>query len=161
MNKIEIRFAKESETEKILYFIKKIAEYEHMEDQVEATAETLRKSIFERREAEALFVSLDGKDVGFAVFFQNFSTFVGKAGIWLEDLYVLPEYRGKGCGEALFSYLAGVAKERGCKRFEWCCLNWNQPSIEFYRAHGAKPMSEWTTWRLSGKELDKLDKYGK
>ena len=110
MSKINVRFAQESETEKILFFIKKIAEYEHMEDQVEATAETLHRSIFERREAEALFVSLDGEDVGFAVFFQNFSTFVGRAGIWLEDLYVLPEYRGKGCGEALFSYLAGVAK---------------------------------------------------
>ncbi len=158
MSKIEVRFAKESETEKILFFIKKIAEYEHMEDQVEATAETLRQSIFVRREAETLFVSLDGEDVGFAVFFQNFSTFVGRAGIWLEDLYVLPEHRGKGCGEALFTYLAKLAKERGCKRFEWCCLDWNTPSIEFYRAHGAKPMSEWTTWRLSEKELDK---YGK
>ncbi len=153
MSIIEVRCAKESETEKILFFIKKIAEYEKMEDQVEATSETLRQSIFERREAEVVFVSLDGKDVGFAVFFQNFSTFVGRAGIWLEDLYVLPEYRGKGCGEALFSYLAQLANERGCKRFEWCCLNWNTPSIEFYRAHGAKPMSEWTTWRLNGKEL--------
>lgn len=149
MSDINIRFAKEEETGKILFFIKKIAEYEKMEDEVEATEDVLRASIFERHEAEVLFVSCDGKDVGFAVLFQNFSTFIGRAGIWLEDLYVLPEYRGKGCGAALFDKVADIARERGCKRYEWCCLDWNKPSINFYLSRGARAMSDWTTYRLS------------
>jgi len=153
MSEIKIRFAQENETDKILYFIRKIAEYEKMESEVEATEEILHASIFERHEAEVLFVSYNGEDAGFAVFFQNFSTFVGRAGIWLEDLYILPEYRGKGCGIALFNRLAEIACERGCKRFEWCCLDWNKQGIDFYLAHGAKPMSDWTTYRLGiGKE---------
>lgn len=156
MSQITIRFAEKTEADKILFFIKKIAEYEKMEDQVTATEQTLKESIFDRHEAEVLFVLFDEKEVGFAVFCQNFSTFVGRAGIWLEDLYVLPEYRGKGCGAALFKRLAEIAKERHCERYEWCCLDWNKPSIEFYKAHGAKAMDEWTTYRLSGEALKKI-----
>ena len=149
----EFRFATEQDTALILHFIKALAEYEKMSDQVVADENMLREWIFEKKKAEVLFALEDGKEVGFALFFHNFSTFLGRAGIYLEDLFVFPEYRGKGHGKALIRALARITVERGCGRLEWCCLDWNRPSIDFYLSLGAKPMDEWTTYRLTGEKL--------
>ena len=140
---------------KILEFIRALAAYEKMSDEVVATEELLREWIFEKK-AEVLFACEDGKEVGFALFFHNFSTFLGRAGIYLEDLFVLPEYRGKGYGTGLLKKLAQIAVERGCGRLEWWCLDWNQPSIDLYRSLGAELMDEWTTYRLTGETLEKM-----
>lgn len=138
----------------ILSFIRALADYEHMSDQVVATLELLREWIFEKQKAEVIFAAAGGREVGFALFFHNFSTFLGRAGLYLEDLYVRPECRGKGYGKALFRKLAQVALERGCGRMEWWCLDWNRPSIDFYtKGMGAKPMSDWTVYRLAGETL--------
>ena len=137
-----IRSATEKDCALILRFIRQLAEYEKMADQVTATEDLLREWIFEKKKAEALFVCDGGREVGFALFFHNFSTFLGRAGIYLEDLFVLPEYRGRGFGKALFRALAKIAAERGCGRLEWACLDWNAPSIAFYRSLGAVPMDE-------------------
>jgi len=153
MSDIVIRQAEPGDEGKILRFIEGLAEYEHMGNDVVATEELLREWIFEKQKAEVLFAMLDGKEVGFALFFHNFSTFLGRAGIYLEDLFVLPEHRGQGCGKALLKKLAQIAVERGCGRLEWSCLDWNQPSIDFYLSLGAKPMDEWTTYRLTGETL--------
>ena len=150
------RSAVPGDEELILAFIRALAEYEHMSDQVVATEALLREWLFEKKKAEVLFVCLDGQPVGFALFFHNFSTFLGRAGIYLEDLFVLPEHRGKGCGGALLRRLARITKERGCGRLEWSCLDWNRPSIDFYLALGAVPQSEWTTYRLTGEALAAL-----
>ena len=155
--KTEFRNATENDCALILEFIKALAEYEKMSDDVVATEELLREWIFEKQKAEVIFALEDGHEVGFALFFHNFSTFVGRAGIYLEDLFVLPEYRKRGHGKALILELARIANERGCGRMEWSCLDWNQPSIDFYLSLGAKPMNEWTTYRLSG---DALYRYG-
>ena len=146
-------FAKREDTAEILYFIRQLAEYEHMADEVVATPELLEHWIFDEKKAEVLFAVEDGKKVGFALFFHNFSTFLGRAGVYLEDLFVLPEYRGRGYGKALLKELACIAVERGCGRLEWWCLDWNRPSIDFYRAMGAEPMSDWTTYRITGETL--------
>ena len=140
----------------ILFFIRQLAEYEQLLDQVVADEATLEEWIFEKKKAEVIFVLEEGKEVGFALFFHNFSTFLGRAGLYLEDLFVLPEYRGKGCGKALLRRLAQIARERGCGRMEWWCLDWNRPSIEFYRALGAQPMDEWTVYRLEGETLKQM-----
>ena len=140
----------------ILEFIRALAAYEKMSDEVVATEELLREWIFEKKKAEVLFACEDGKEVGFALFFHNFSTFLGRAGIYLEDLFVLPEYRGKGYGTGLLKKLAQIAVERGCGRLEWWCLDWNQPSIDLYRSLGAELMDEWTTYRLTGETLEKM-----
>ena len=138
----------------ILNFIHALAEYEHMEDQVVATPELLREWIFEKNKAEVIFALEEGREVGFALFFHNFSTFLGRAGIYLEDLFVLPEYRGKGYGKGLLKKLAAIAVERGCGRLEWACLDWNTPSIDFYtKRMNAVPMDEWTVYRLTGDTL--------
>ena len=152
------RFATENDCAVILSFIRGLAEYEKMTDQVVATEELLREWIFAKRKAEVLFVCDDGKEVGFALFFHNFSTFLGRAGIYLEDLFVLPEYRGRGYGKALLKELAQITVERGCGRLEWACLDWNQPSIDFYRSLGAVPMDEWTTYRMTGDTLLEMAK---
>ena len=153
---MKYRFAQKEDTPLILKFIKDLAEYEKMSDQVVATEEDLGKWLFEKQKAEVIF-ALDGeKEVGFALFFHNFSTFLGRAGIYLEDLYVLPEYRGKGYGKGLIRALAGIAVERGCGRLEWWCLDWNKPSIDFYHSLGAEPMSDWTVYRIAGDTLTKL-----
>ena len=150
------RFAAKEDAALILSFIKELAEYEKMADQVVATEELLSEWIFEKKKAEVIF-ALDGeKEVGFALFFHNFSTFLGRAGLYLEDLYVKPEYRGKGYGKGLLKTLAEIAVERGCGRFEWWCLDWNTPSIDFYRSMGAEPMSDWTVYRIAGDTLKKL-----
>ena len=150
------RFANEGDTSLILCFIRRLAEYEKMGGEVVATEEMLREWIFEKKKAEVVFALEEGKEVGFALFFHNFSTFLGRAGIYLEDLFVLPEYRGHGYGRSLMSILARIAVERGCGRLEWWCLDWNTPSIEFYRSLGAVPMDEWTVYRIIGKTLLEL-----
>ena len=147
------RFATEADCPRILDFIRGLAEYEKMTDQVVATEELLREWIFDKQKAEVLFAFDEGREVGFALFFHHFSTFLGRAGIYLEDLFVLPAYRGKGCGKGLLQKLAQITIERGCGRLEWSCLDWNQPSIEFYLSLGAEPMEEWTTYRLTGETL--------
>lgn len=145
--------------ELILSFIRALADYEKMSDQVVATPELLREWIFEKKKAEAIFAEADGKAVGFALFFHNFSTFLGRAGVYLEDLFVLPEERGKGYGKALLKELARIAVERGCGRLEWWCLDWNKPSIDFYtKGMHAVPMDEWTVYRLTGEALEEAAK---
>lgn len=153
---ITIRPATPDDAALILRFIQGLAAYEHMEADVVATEALLREWIFEKGKAEVLFALLDGKEAGFALFFHNFSTFLGRAGIYLEDLFVLPEYRCSGCGKALLCELARLAVERGCGRLEWSCLDWNQPSIDFYRSLGAVPLDEWTGYRVTGKTLTRL-----
>ena len=150
------RFANATDTALILRFIRGLAEYEHLADQVVADEETLRREIFDRKGAEVLFALENGKEVGFALFFHNFSTFLGRSGLYLEDLFVWPEHRGKGYGKALLRQLAVIAVERGCGRLEWVCLDWNQPSIDFYRSLGAEPQSDWTIYRLTGATLTAL-----
>ena len=154
MSTCTFRPAVPGDEELILSFIRALADYEHMSDQVVATQEILREWIFEKKTAEVIFAEVEGKAVGYALFFHNFSTFLGRAGIYLEDLFVLPEARGQGCGKALLKELAQIAIERGCGRLEWACLDWNQSSIDFYtkRMH-AVPMDEWTVYRLTGKTL--------
>ena len=136
-------------------FIKELAVYEHLETELVATPELLEEWLFDKEKAEVVFVCEDGKKVGYALFFHNFSTFLGRAGIYLEDLYVKPEYRGKGYGKGLLTYLARLANERGCGRLEWSCLDWNKPSIDFYLSMGAVPMNGWTVYRLTGESLEK------
>lgn len=147
------RFAEEADCGVILNFIRGLAEYEKLSDQVVATEDLLREWIFEKKKAEVLFACEDGKEVGIALFFHNFSTFLGRAGIYLEDLFVFPEYRGRGYGKALLKQLAKITVERGCGRLEWACLDWNKPSIDLYLSLGAVPMDEWTVYRLTGDSL--------
>ena len=158
MNQIKFRYAEEKDAAKILYFIKELAAYEKMLDEVIATEELLKEWIFVQKKAEVIFAIVDDKEIGFALFFHNFSTFLGRAGIYLEDLYVMPEYRGKGYGKALLKKLAQIAVERKCGRLEWWCLDWNQPSIDFYLSLGAEAMDEWTVYRIAG---DKLTEFAK
>ena len=153
---LTFRFAEERDTPLILDFIKWLADYEQLLDQVLAGEATLTDQLFRKKNAEVLFALEDGKEVGFALFFHNFSTFLGRAGLYLEDLFVLPEHRGKGYGKAILQRLAAIAVERGCGRMEWWCLDWNQPSIGFYKSLGAEPMSDWTVYRLAGKTLRDL-----
>ena len=154
----KIRSANENDLALILDFIKQLATYEKMLDEVVATEELLREWLFVRKVAEVIFIMEDDAEVGFALFFHNFSTFLGKAGIYLEDLFVKPEYRGKGYGKALIKKLASIAIERGCGRLEWSCLDWNQPSIDFYLSLGAEAMDEWTVYRVAGDTLANLAK---
>lgn len=153
---LTFRYAEESDTPLILEFIKALAEYEKMLDEVVGSEELIKKWLFDEKKAEVLFAQADGKEVGFALFFHNFSTFLGRAGIYLEDLFVKPEYRGKGIGKEIFKKLGAIARERGCGRLEWWCLDWNQPSIDFYRSMGAEAMDEWTVYRIAGQKLDAL-----
>lgn len=140
----------------ILSFIKRLAEYEKLAHEVVADEPTLNEWIFDKQKAEVMFLQEDGKEVGMILFFHNFSTFMGRSGIYLEDLFVLPEYRGKGYGKMLLKKLAEITVERKCGRLEWVCLDWNQPSIDFYIAMGAQPMDEWTIYRVAGDNLKKL-----
>jgi len=156
MAQLTFRYAAAEDAPLILEFITGLAVYENMLDQVVATEELLREWIFEKKKAEVLFVLEDGREVGFALFFHNFSTFLGRAGLYLEDLFVRPESRGRGCGKALLKELARIAVERGCGRLEWSCLDWNRPSIDFYLSEGARPLSDWTTYRVTGPTLEEL-----
>ena len=156
MKELIIRFAEPSDVPQLLAFIHELAVYENLDHEVVATEELLQEWLFEKQKAEVLLAVVDGKTVGSALFFHNFSTFLGRAGIYLEDLYVQPAYRGRGYGKALLKQLAQITVERGCGRLEWACLDWNQTSIDFYRPLGAVPMDGWTTYRLTGDTLQKM-----
>lgn len=153
---MEFEFAERKDVPVVLEFIRELAEYEKMLDQVVADEATLEHWLFDEKKAEVLLAVEDGKRIGFALFFHNFSTFLGRAGIYLEDLYVKPEYRGRGFGKMILKQLARIAVERGCGRLEWWCLDWNKPSIEFYKSMGAVPMDDWTVYRISGDTLKNL-----
>jgi GNAT superfamily N-acetyltransferase len=154
---LQIRKARKSDVPLILHFIKELANYEKLLHEVTATVELLEANLFgEKSVAEVVIASFENKDVGFALYFHNFSTFVGKSGIYLEDLYVSPEYRGKGFGKTLLKYLANLAVERDCGRLEWWVLDWNESAINFYKSLGAKPMDEWTVFRVTGDDLVNL-----
>ena len=156
LHNVIIRPAAIGDCPAILKFIRALADYEHMSDQVVATEDLLREWLFEKKKAEVLLLCEDGQPAGFALFFHNFSTFLGRAGIYLEDLFVLPQHRGKGYGKALLARLAQIALERRCGRLEWSCLDWNRPSIDFYLSLDAQPMEDWTTYRLTGDTLRRL-----
>ena len=156
MPMLSLRSATEADTPVILDFINQLAAYENMPDQVVATEDLLREWIFDKGKAEVLIGSVDGQNAGFALFFHNFSTWLGRAGIYLEDLYVMPEFRGLGLGKVLLRKLAAIAVERGCGRLEWSCLDWNQPSIDFYLSLGAEPLEGWTMYRVAGSTLEAL-----
>lgn len=158
MAKINFRYADEKDTALILQFINDLADYEKMSENVIATESLLKEWIFDKKKAEVIFALEDNNEVGFALFFHNFSTFLGRAGIYLEDLYVKPAYRGKGYGKGLIQALAKIAVDRGCGRLEWWCLDWNKPSIDFYLSLGAEPMDDWTVYRITGDTLQNLAK---
>ncbi|AQY49858.1 GNAT family acetyltransferase [Listeria weihenstephanensis FSL R9-0317] len=153
---LQFRYAVQADIPLVLAFIKELADYEGMLDQVVATEVLLKEWLFEKEKAEVIIGEYDGEAVGFALFFHNFSTFLGRAGIYLEDLYVRPAVRGKGFGKAFLKRLAEIAVERGCGRLEWWCLDWNQSSIDFYVAMGAEPMEDWTVYRIAGDTLEDL-----
>lgn len=153
----QIKSATESDVPIIFSFVKKLAHYERLSHEVVATEELLRENLFgKRRTAEVAIGYLDAKPVGFVLFFYNYSTFLGKPGLYIEDLFVDEEYRGRGYGRALLLHVARLAKERDCGRLEWSVLDWNQPAIDFYKKLGALPMSDWTVFRITGKSLDEL-----
>ena len=156
MSSFTIRSAVPEDTGLILSFIRKLAAYENMLDDVVADIDTLRRTLFEQRYAESIIGEEDGVPVGFALFFHNFSTFLGRPGIHLEDIFVDPSARGKGYGKALLAHVASIAVERGCQRLEWACLDWNTPSQEFYESFGAIPLNEWIVYRLTGSPLQDL-----
>lgn len=156
LSDFKLRFAEPSDVSLILEFIRELAEYEKMSLDVVTTEEVLRESLFERKIAEVIIGEFQNQPVCFALFFYNFSTFLGKPGIYLEDLFVKAEMRGKGIGKIMLSFLAKLAIERKCGRLEWWCLDWNEPSIKFYKNLGATPMDDWTVYRLSDDELNKL-----
>jgi GNAT superfamily N-acetyltransferase len=157
MQGIRIERAVESQTPLILYFIRRLAEYERLLHNVTADEERIKESLFgPKPEAEVLIAYLDEQPAGFAIFFPTYSTFLGRAGIYLEDLFVEPKFRGHGLGKALLVYLAKLTRERGGGRLEWSVLNWNEPSIQFYRGLGAEPLDEWTKYRVTGENLEKL-----
>ena len=155
---MRFRYAERKDVPLILQFIRDLAEYEKMPEEVVTDEATLETWIFDKQKAEVIFALEDGKEVGFALFFHNFSTFLGRAGIYLEDLFVKAEYRGKGYGKGLLKKLASIAVERGCGRLEWSCLDWNRPSIDFYLSLDAEPMSDWTVYRLAGDTLEAMAK---
>ena len=154
----EIRFATAEDVPLILEFIKDLAEYEKMLDEVVATEEGLNESLFDKKQAEVIIGEESGEPVGFALFFHNYSTFLGKANLYLEDLFVKPDYRGKGYGKTLLSFLGKIAVDRDCGRLDWWCLDWNTTSIDFYKEMGAIPMDEWTVYRVEGEKLIRLAK---
>lgn len=153
---MNFRYANKKDVTLILEFIKELADYEKMLDEVVADEQTLEEWIFDKNKAEVIFALENDKEVGFALFFHNFSTFLGRSGIYLEDLYVRPEYRGKGYGKSLLKELGNIAVERKCGRLEWWCLDWNKSSIDFYISMGAEPMKDWTVYRVDGENLKNL-----
>lgn len=151
-----LRETSENDLSLILGFIKEIAEYEKLSNAVDATEESLKKYVFEKRRAEVLIVEKDENPIGYVVYFYNFSTFTGTSGLYLEDVFIRSEYRGMGLGKQIFKILGKLAREEGCKRMEWVCLNWNEPSKKFYKGLGAISMDEWTTFRLTEDYIRKL-----
>lgn len=158
MKKVSIRNANEKDTPLILDFIKQLSVYEKLPNEVSANVDILKKSIFIEKSAKVIFILEDDKEVGFALYFYNFSTFTGKKGLYLEDLFVLENYRGKGYGKKLLAYLANIAVKEDCSRFEWIVLDWNTPSINFYKSFGAMPLNDWTVFRLQKENLNNLAK---
>lgn len=156
LSTLTFRKATQEDVPLILKFIRELAAYEKLADEVVATEEILIDQLFHKEKAEVLFAIVDNKEVGFALFFHNFSTFLGRSGLYLEDLYVDPTHRGHGYGKALLKRLAQIAVERGCGRMEWICLDWNQSSIDFYRSLGAEPMEDWMIYRVTGDTLTTL-----
>jgi GNAT superfamily N-acetyltransferase len=149
-----LRFAEEKDAGTIFGMAKELADYEKLLDGFEATEEQFKESLFQQGVAETLIGEYAGKSVGYAIFFHNFSSFLGRIGIYIEDVYVKPEMRGRGFGEAMFTFIAKLAVERKCGRLEWSCLDWNKPSIAFYEKMGAKRLDEWTMYRLAGRDLE-------
>lgn len=156
MNTFNIRKATPEDTPIILGLIRKLAIYEELEHEFVATEASFKENVFDKKHAEVLIASEGTKTVGFALYFFNFSTFVGKPGLYLEDLFVEPEYRGKGYGKKLFIELAKIAREKDCGRMEWSVLDWNEPAITFYKSLKAQPMDDWTVFRLTSNEIDNL-----
>jgi len=157
MSQLQIRKAKESDAHVIVWFVRQLAEYERLSHEAVMTEESVRQSLFgPRPAAEVLLGYSEDKPAAFAVFFHNFSTFLGKPGLYLEDLFVVPEMRGRGFGRAMLVELARIARQRNCGRFEWAVLDWNEPAIEFYKKLGAVPMNEWTIFRVAGEALERL-----
>ena len=154
----KIRPAEESDVKLILQFIKGLGEYEKLSHEVVATEEKLRKTLFKQKMAEVIIGEFGSEPVGFALFFYNYSTFLGQAGIYLEDLYIKPEMRGKGFGKTMLKHLAKIAVEHDCGRLEWACLDWNEPSICFYKGLGAKALDDWTVYRVTGETLVEMAK---
>ncbi|MDR2741779.1 MAG: GNAT family N-acetyltransferase [Treponema sp.] len=151
-----LRYAEEKDAPLVLEFVRALAEYEHLLDQVRATEDGLKQYLFADKTAEVIICEYRGVPAGYSLYFHNFSSFEGRPGIYIEDLFVKPEFRGKGLGKRLLAFIAGRAVERNCVRLEWACLNWNEPSIAFYISNGARPLSEWTTYRVTGEKLRKL-----
>ncbi|WP_299142926.1 GNAT family N-acetyltransferase [uncultured Vibrio sp.] len=157
MSKLEMRNASADDSQTILRFINELAEYENAQSEVKASINDIEFSLFsEEATASALICEYNGEPIGFAVYFYNYSTWLGKRGLYLEDLYVSPEYRGIGAGKVILKHLARLAVKNQCGRFEWCVLDWNEPAIEFYNSIGAKPQDEWTIYRLAGDELEQF-----
>jgi GNAT superfamily N-acetyltransferase len=155
-NDLEFRYAERKDVPLILHFIEELAEYEKMRNEVVANESLLEEWIFDKEKAEVIFAIVNGKEIGFALFFHNFSTFLGRSGIYLEDLFIYPNFRGKGYGKSMLKRLAEITVERGCGRLEWWCLDRNKPSIDFYLSLGAEPMADWTVYRVSGEILEQL-----
>ena len=151
-----MRYAEPQDAALILQFIKELAEYEKLLDEVVATEELLHEWLFEQKKAEVLIGELMGRPIGYVLFFHNFSTFLGRGGIYLEDIYVQPAFRGRGFGKVMLQELAKIAVDRGCGRMEWACSDWNTPSIDFYLSLGAEAMSDWTIYRLSEDSLKQV-----
>lgn len=158
IEKFKLRETVKEDAGMILSLIKEIADYENMSEDVIATEENLVQSIFVDKRAKVVIGELDGEVIGYALYFFNYSTFIGKEGLYLEDIYIKPQFRSGGLGKEIFKFLGKVAKENNCKRMEWTCLNWNKSSIKFYESLGAIPMDEWTVHRLNKAEIDRLAK---
>lgn len=150
---ITLRFVREGEEAVVLHFIRAIAEYEKMSEAVAATEAGLHRAIFEQQACQVLLIEKEGRPIGFCLYFHTFSTFCGRTNLYLEDIFINKEMRGKGIGREVFRVLMEIALEEGCERLEWVCLNWNEPSIAFYRKMGASPLSDWTTWRMTAKDM--------
>ncbi len=155
-NNLKFRFAEKSDVSLILKFIRQLAEYEKMPNLVTATEALLTKNLFDKKTAEVIIGECEGIPAAFALFFHNFSTFLGKPGIYLEDIFVIPEMRGRGIGKAMLSFLAKLTLERDCGRLDFSCLDWNTPAICFYEQIGAEPMDDWTIYRVHGEALHTL-----
>lgn len=153
MSQLVIKKAVKDDTKDILFFVNELAKFEKLEDEVKANIEELESNIFVNKYAEVLMLEVEGKRIGFAIYFYTFSTFEGKPSLYLEDLFILPEERHKGYGKETLIYLANLAVTKGCARFEWSCLNWNKKAIDFYVKFGALPKEEWTLFRLEGSSL--------
>jgi GNAT superfamily N-acetyltransferase len=151
-----IRFAEEHDAELILQFIKELAAYEKMANEVVATKQEILETVFHKKYAEVVICEFDKKPAGFCLFFHNYSTFLGKPGLYIEDLFVKESFRGKGLGKTILKFMAKIAIERNCGRLEWSCLDWNKPSIDFYISQGAEAMNDWTVYRVHGETLKKL-----